>query len=263
MHTVCAGCRLLPATCHMDFHSCVYRFSLICCAAAAISARWQSPATPTSQGRGQFPSPLPCLSSSSFGAAKSGCQLHDLWRVICVRMRKLRHNLFVQPDRVGNGNGDGAGGRCCFLLTNELPPWGKEELKSVSLAFFASWVTLRGSGSELSLPSTCLDWFIISLNYYQRGERRGNCHNSRAKLINNQNKSIHAPRAKMCQNVASCSSKLQLQHFRCSKRNVFNIFGLLFHTWFTFEIEKAPETENETRTETRTETETETEDRVS
>lgn len=51
--------------------------------------------------------PLPSLSSTSFGAAKSGCQLHDLWRVICVRMRKLRHNLFVQPDRVGNGNGEG------------------------------------------------------------------------------------------------------------------------------------------------------------
>lgn len=29
------------------------------------------------------------------------------------------------------------------------------------------------AASELSLPSTCLDWFIISLNYYQRGERRG------------------------------------------------------------------------------------------
>lgn len=45
------------------------------------------------------------LSSSSFGAAKSGCQLHDLWRVICVRMRKLQHNLFVQTDRVEAGDG--------------------------------------------------------------------------------------------------------------------------------------------------------------
>lgn len=84
------------------------------------------------------------------------------------------------------------------------------------------------AASELSLPSTCHDWFIISLNYYQRGERRGGCHNSRAKLINNQNKSIHAPKAKMCQNVASCSSKLQLQHFRCSKRKRFQHFRVAF-----------------------------------
>lgn len=45
------------------------------------------------------------LSSSPFGAAKSSCQLHDLWRVICVRMRKLQHNLFLQPDRVEAGDG--------------------------------------------------------------------------------------------------------------------------------------------------------------
>lgn len=106
-----------------------------------------------------------------------------------------------------------------------------KEIKSVSLAFFRvclelldmqlacdnwksrEWEWGWGCGWWWGIPESggreLADWFIISLNYYQSDSVRGT---ALAKLINNQNKSIHSLERETSK---IATSKLQLQHFRC------------------------------------------------